>query len=152
MLFIVQPLRLKAFSVFFVQFMLWCKVSNKFIGKQTINLKLVSWRIRSSKCFGHKVEGHPFHTTYSATINWNPFWSWNSILFSWCICSKVQRADLTCHVIRNSLHLCCVDQSGTSIQILPEPCDTFFIKLRLYNSIPLHSTQLPILRVYLRKV
>ena len=45
---------------------------------------------------------------------------------------KVQRADLTCHVIRNSLRLCCVDQSGTSIQILLEPCDTFLIKLRLY--------------------
>ena len=44
---------------------------------------------------------------------------------------KVQRADLTCHMIRNWLCLCCVDQSGTSIQILPEPRDTFFIKLRL---------------------
>ena len=40
---------------------------------------------------------------------------------------KVQRADLTCHVIRNLLGLCCVDQSGTSIQILPEPRDTFFL-------------------------
>ena len=45
---------------------------------------------------------------------------------------KVQRADLKCHVIRKSLRLCCVDQSGTRIQILPEPRDTFFIKLRLY--------------------
>ena len=42
------------------------------------------------------------------------------------VLAKVQRADLTCHVIRNSLRLCCVDQSGTSIQILPEPRDTFF--------------------------
>ena len=31
-----------------------------------------------------------------------------------------------CHVTRNSLRLCCVDQSGTSIQILQEPRDTFF--------------------------
>ena len=45
---------------------------------------------------------------------------------------KLQRADLTCHVTRDSHRLCCVDQSGTSIQILPEPRDTFFIKLRLY--------------------
>ena len=44
---------------------------------------------------------------------------------------KVQIVGLKCHVIRNSLRLCCVDQSGTSIQILPEPRDTFFIKLRL---------------------
>ena len=34
---------------------------------------------------------------------------------------KVQRTDLTCHMIRKSLRLCCVDQSGMSIQILPEP-------------------------------
>ena len=46
---------------------------------------------------------------------------------------KVQRADLTSHVIRKLLRLCCVDQSGMSIQILPEPRDTFFIKLRLYR-------------------
>ena len=46
-----------------------------------------------------------------------------SLLLTW-------RADLTCHVIRNSLRLCCVDQSGTSIQILPEPRVTFiFINL-----------------------
>ena len=32
----------------------------------------------------------------------------------------------------NSLRLCCVDQSGASIQILPEPRHTFFIKLWLY--------------------
>ena len=46
---------------------------------------------------------------------------------------KVQRADFTCHVIRNSLRLCCDDQSGTIIQILLEPRDTFFMKLRLYQ-------------------
>ena len=40
---------------------------------------------------------------------------------------------LSCHVIRNSLRLCCVDQSGTSIQILQEQRDTFFIKLQLYK-------------------
>ena len=64
---------------------------------------------------------------------------------------KVQRADLTltCHVIRNLLRLCCVDQSGTSIQILPEPRHTFIIiKLRLYlvcnlpNKSKLHIVQL----------
>ena len=60
---------------------------------------------------------------------------------------RVQRADLTCHVIRKSLRLCCVDQSGTSIQILQEPRDTFFfIKLRLYwcknPSIFLHNSKL----------
>ena len=52
---------------------------------------------------------------------------------------KVHRADVPFHVIRNFLHLCYVDQSGSSIQILLEPCDTFFIKLRLYFLFELHS-------------
>ena len=54
--------------------------------------------------------------------------------------SKVQGTDLTCHVTRNSLRLCCVDQSGTSFQILPEPRDMCFIKLR-------HSMQVHIIRM-----
>ena len=37
-------------------------------------------------------------------------------------------------MIRKLPHLCCVDQSGTSIQILLEPCGMFFfIKLGLYK-------------------
>ena len=47
---------------------------------------------------------------------------------------KIQRANFTCQVIRKSLGLCCVGQSGMSIQILPEPRDTFLMKLGLSNS------------------
>ena len=51
-------------------------------------------------------------------------WLENLFLKSSVIGDKVQKADLT---IRNLLRLCCVDQTGTSIQILPEPCDALFI-------------------------
>ena len=43
-----------------------------------------------------------------------------------------------CHVIRKSLRLCCVDQSGTSIQILQEPRDTFFYKITTLRSTNQH--------------
>ena len=78
---------------------------------------------------------HILHNTRKIVISklsnlYDEFCLWGSPDSTNC---KVQRADLTCHVIRNSLRLCCVDQSGTSIQILPEPRATFFIKLRLYS-------------------